>query len=54
MLFAKMKKALQAMQARRAAARVRKYELKQKEALKKARWEYWVSTGIVKRQKKQN
>ena len=46
MLFAKMKKALQAWDARRAA-------LKAEQKMIAARWEYWVSTGIVKLQKKQ-
>ncbi len=46
MLFSKMKRALQAWDARRAALKAEQKRLA-------ARWEYWVSTGIVKLQKKQ-
>ena len=47
MLFDKMKKALRAWIARRAALKAEQKRLA-------ARWEYWVSTGVVKLQKKQS
>lgn len=46
-MIQRIKKALQALQARRAA-------LKAEQKKTDARWEYWVSTGIVKLQKKQS